>query len=93
MAVASKRWHVYIVRCADDTLYSGVAIDVARRVAEHNGTGRRGARYTRARRPVRLVYQASAANRSVACKREYAIKQLSRRDKLRLIAAGARRKV
>lgn len=88
----NKRWQVYIVRCADGTLYTGVAVDVTRRVAEHNGAGKRAARYTRARRPVTLVYQASAASRSAACKREYRIKQLSRREKLRLIAAaGARR--
>jgi len=85
-----KRWRVYIVRCADGTLYTGVAVDVARRVAEHNGAGKRGARYTRARRPVKLVYQATAANRSAACKREYIIKQLSRREKLRLIAGASR---
>lgn len=92
MARARKRWHVYIVRCADETLYSGVALDVARRVAEHNGAGTRGARYTRARRPVTLVYQASAANRSAACKREYAIKQLNRPGKLKLIDDALRRK-
>ncbi len=92
MTVAVRRWHVYIVRCADDTLYSGVALDVARRVAEHNGAGKRGARYTRARRPVTLVYRVSAGNRSAACKREYAIKQMTRRDKLKLIDGALRRK-
>ncbi len=85
-----KRWQVYIVRCADGTLYTGVAMDVTRRVAEHNGLRTSGARYTRARRPVKLVYQEKTANRSAACKREYRIKQLSRREKLALIAAGSR---
>ncbi len=85
-----KRWHVYIVRCAGGTLYTGVAIDVEKRVDEHNGARAGGARYTRARRPVKLVYREGAANRSAACKREYRIKQLSRRDKLALIAAGSR---
>ncbi len=89
MARAAKHWHVYLVRCADGSLYTGVAIDVARRVAEHNGGGARGARYTRTRRPVKLMYQEKAANRSAACKREYRIKQLSRREKLALIAAGS----
>ena len=84
------RWHIYVVRCADGTLYTGVAIDVTKRVAEHNGTRANGARYTRARRPVKLVYQEKAANRSAAGKREYRIKQLSRREKLALIAAGSR---
>jgi len=78
------------VRCADGTLYTGVAIDVERRVAEHNGDGRSGARYTRSRRPVKLVYYEPAANRSAACKREYRIKQLPRREKLALIAVGSR---
>lgn len=79
-----------MVRCADGSLYTGVAVDVARRVAEHNGERRRGARYTRARRPVTLVYAESAASRSAACRREYGIKQLTRREKLALIGAGSR---
>ncbi len=101
MSDAAKPWHVYIVCCADGTLYTGVAVDVVRRVAEHNGVravrnnGTRavrntGARYTRARRPVKLVHQEAAANRSAACKREYRIKQLSRAEKLALIRAGSR---
>jgi putative endonuclease len=87
---AAKNWHVYIVRCTDSTFYTGIAIDVDKRVAEHNGVGRPGARYTRARRPVKLVYQEAAADRSAAGKREYAIKQLDRTAKRRLIA-GSRR--
>jgi putative endonuclease len=94
----AKHWHVYLVRCADGTLYTGVAMDVPRRVAQHNGVradGTRaarevGARYTRARRPVKLAYQEKAASRSAACKREYRIKQLTRREKLALIAAASR---
>ena len=85
-------WHVYIVRCADDTLYTGIAIEVERRIAEHNGSGRAGARYTRARRPVALAYQEGAASRSDAAKREYAIKRMSRGQKLALIARKAKRK-
>ena len=84
-------WHVYIVRCADGTFYTGVTIDVARRVTEHNGAGRTGARYTRARRPVKLVYQEPVADRSAAGKREHAIKQLTRTAKRALIAAKSRR--
>lgn len=76
-------WHVYMVRCADDTLYTGVAVDVAARAAQHNaGTG---AKYTRARTPVTVVWSARARSRSAACKREYAIKQLSRAAKEQLI--------
>lgn len=81
-------WQVYIVRCADDSLYTGIARDVERRVAEHNGAGAPGASYTRARRPVTLVYAEAAADRSAASRREYQIKQLSRTEKLALIAAS-----
>lgn len=80
-------WVVYILRCADGTLYTGVTTDAARRVGEHNAGRATGARYTRARRPVKLVYREWASSRSAACKREYQIKQMSRRDKLLLIAS------
>jgi len=83
-------WSVYIVRCADGTLYTGVATDVARRVEEHNSHKLLAANYTRARRPVTLVYSETAATRSAACRREYQIKQLSRRDKEALFAASGR---
>jgi len=78
-------WFVYMVRCTDDTLYTGVARDVVRRVAEHNGDDKLAARYTRARRPVALVYQEGCAVRAPAGKREHAIKQLTRPQKERLI--------
>ena len=82
---------VYIVRCADGTLYAGIATDVARRLAEHNGARPRGARYTSARRPVTLAYQAPFASRSDACKEEARLKRLTRADKQKLIDAGAAR--
>ncbi|WP_303909335.1 GIY-YIG nuclease family protein [Thiohalomonas denitrificans] len=81
-------WHVYIICCADGTLYTGVARDVERRLAEHNG-GPRGARYTRGRRPVKLVYREAAADRAAACRREASIKSLSRSQKEALIRAAA----
>ncbi len=85
-------WQVYIVRCVDGSLYTGIARDVVRRMAEHNGdkggSSGAGASYTRARRPVTLVYCEDADDRSAASKREFAIKQLSRTAKLALIAAG-----
>lgn len=90
MTRAGQTWMVYIVRCADGTLYTGVAIDVEARIAQHNGERASGARYTRARRPVRLVYREHAANRSAACRREYCIKCMTRREKLALIAAASR---
>ena len=79
-------WRVYIVRCADGSLYTGIARDVVRRVAAHNADRGAGASYTHSRRPVTLVYQETAADRSAASKREYQIKQLSRAEKLALVA-------
>lgn len=86
MSEALSEWCVYILRCADGSLYTGITTDTARRVIEHNQNDRLGAKYTRARRPVNLVYQASCDNRSDACKREAGIKKLSRQAKLKLIA-------
>jgi len=77
-------WYIYIVQCSDDTLYTGICCDLARRLREHN-TLKNGARYTRARRPVRLVYQEPAASRSAAAQREYRIKQMSADEKRALI--------
>lgn len=84
-------WGVYIARCADGTLYTGIARDVEKRIAEHNADKGNGASYTRARRPVVLVYQESAADRSTASKREYQIKQLSRAEKLALVLKSGSR--
>jgi len=77
-----------MLRCADGSLYTGITTDVARRVAEHNGEGGLGARYTRSRRPVQLVYQEVAANRAEAARREAAIKRLDRTRKLALCASA-----
>ena len=80
MPAASRfSWYVYIVRCADRTLYTGVAKDLPARIAAHNGG--RGAKYTRQRLPVKLVYSEAAANRAAAQRREHAIKRLSRAAK------------
>ena len=79
-----KTWFVYILRCADNTLYTGITTDVARRIAEHNAGKEPGARYTRGRGPVRLVYAEEAVSRSAAASREAAIKQLDRSRKLAL---------
>ena len=84
-------WTVYILRCADGSLYTGIAKDVVRRVEEHNSNRLLAARYTRSRRPVVLVYQEKAATRSSACKREYRIKQMTRSDKEALIQGGRRK--
>ncbi len=76
-------WFVYLLRCADDSLYTGITNDVSRRCDQHNaGTA---SRYTRSRRPTRLVYQETHASRSEALKREAVIKALSREEKESLI--------
>jgi predicted GIY-YIG superfamily endonuclease len=77
-------WHVYIVRCADRTLYTGVAKDWRARLAAHNAA--RGAKYTRTRLPVQLVYQEEAATRGSALRREHEIKRLPRAAKRALFA-------
>lgn len=76
-------WFVYILKCADDTLYTGITTDCQRRVQQHNA--KKGAKYTRVRTPVALLYKEIAENRSEATKREIAIKKLSREQKLSLI--------
>ena len=73
-------WFVYILRCVDNTLYTGITTDLKRRLFEHNET-KKGAKYTRCRRPCRLVYHSSWAGRSEAAKEEYRIKKLTRREK------------
>ena len=78
-------WTVYMLRCADGSLYTGIARDAAARLAAHNAG--RGAKYTKARRPVAMIWSEPAACRSTASKREYAIKQLKRTEKLALIDA------
>jgi putative endonuclease len=82
--MAKQSWKVYILRCADGTLYTGITTDLARREQEHNSE-KKGARYTRSRRPVVLVYSEEATDRSEASKREYAIKQLPLAGKLELV--------
>ena len=90
----SPSWFVYILRCADHSYYTGITTDLVRRVAEHNGVDadssgnaklKPGARYTRSRRPVELVYSETSPSRSVAAKREYAIKRLSQARKQELV--------
>ncbi len=81
-------WFMYILRCADGTLYTGITKDAARRTKQHNaGTA---SRYTRSRCPVKLVYQEPQRSQSLALKREAAIKRLTRRQKLALIGTGKR---
>jgi putative endonuclease len=76
----STPWYVYIVRCSDGTLYTGIAKDLEQRIKAHN-SGRDGARYTMSRRPVTLVYAKQVKSQSVAAGLEYRIKKLSRDKK------------
>lgn len=78
-----KRWFVYILRCCDGTLYTGMTDDVERRVEVHNSG--KGAKYTRGRTPVEAVYREECESYSAALKREYAIKRLTRQQKMKMI--------
>ncbi len=77
-------YFIYMLRCNDGTLYTGITTDLERRVKEHN-TSPLGARYTQGRRPVQLVYSKKCKNRSEATKEEGALKKLSRQEKMLLL--------
>ena len=77
-------YFVYILECSDKSLYTGIAKDAKKRLDEHNNSPK-GAKYTKARRPVKLLHVEELDDRSSACKREYAIKKLSREEKLQLL--------
>ena len=79
----NKENYTYVVKCSDGSLYTGWTTDVTRRVKEHNEG--KGAKYTKSRRPVELVYYEAFETKQEAMKREYAIKQLSREEKEKLI--------
>ena len=81
----NNRWSVYIIRCDDDSLYTGVSTDVERRFREHRDQPR-GAKFFNGRRPLEVVYREEGHTRSTAARREAAIKQLSREQKLQLIS-------
>ena len=76
-------WYVYIAKCRDGTLYTGIAKDIGRRIKEHNTTGK--CRYTKYRKPLMLVYKKKVSDYSTARKRECEIKKFSRKKKLELI--------
>lgn len=78
-----KQWCVYILRCRDGSLYTGITDDFEKRLRAHRAG--KGAKYTRGRAPLEPVYCEACADRSAALKREYAIKQLTRKKKLELI--------
>ena len=78
------KYFVYILECADKTLYTGYTTDLEKRLLSHN-TSKTGAKYTRARRPVILIYSEKFKTKSAALKRELAIKQMTRKEKVNLI--------
>ena len=84
MRKGSDIWHIYMVRCSDGTLYTGITNDLKKRIEAHN-SGKEGARYTRSRRPVKLVYSEQVESKSAAAKLEYQLKKLPRLKKIRLI--------
>jgi predicted GIY-YIG superfamily endonuclease len=87
-ASVSATWWLYILRCGDGSLYTGVTTDVARRLGDHRSG--RGARYTRGRGPLRVVYVEACEGRSAALKREAAIKRLAPAAKRKLVRGAAR---
>ena len=83
LKVTNDRWRLYVVRCSDDSLYTGITTDLERRVYEHNQG--KGAKYTRARIPVHIIYFERHPDRSAASKAEAAFKKLTRKKKLEII--------
>lgn len=81
----TSTWWIYFLRCNDNSLYAGVTTDIHRRIEEHNNS-KLGAKYTRARRPVSLAYLEQADNKSLACKREYQIRHLTKLKKEQLVS-------
>jgi putative endonuclease len=84
MSKSSDIWFVYMVRCSDGTLYTGITNDLEKRIRAHN-SGKDGARYTRSRRPVKLVYSEEVESKSAASRLEYKIKKLPRLKKVQLL--------
>ncbi len=79
-------WYVYVLRCGDGTLYTGITDNIPRRLAAHRAG--KGAKYTRGRGPLELVYAEEVPDKSTALRREYQIKRLTRQEKERLIKSG-----
>jgi putative endonuclease len=82
------KWHLYVIRCGDDSLYTGIATDVERRLSEHREGGARGARYLRGRAPLELVYRLPVGSRSRALQLERRLKGLTKEEKERVVRAG-----
>ena len=85
--MSTSVWSVYIIRCGDGSLYTGISTDVDRRFTEHESQGPKGAKYTRKRLPLTIVYRREIGSRSEASKEEFRIKSLNRNQKLALISS------
>ncbi len=82
-------WYVYLLNCRDDSYYAGITTDLKRRLKEHNEDNKKAAKYTRARRPVKMVFFELCESRSEAASREYEIRKLSRLKKIELAQSMA----
>lgn len=82
-------WYLYLIRCRDSTLYTGISTDVARRFAEHQGTGNAGSKYLKGRGPLSLVFQEKLGSRSLALKAEHRVKRMSKARKEDLIKVAS----
>lgn len=80
----NNTWQVYLLRCSDNSLYTGITTDIQRRLKEHNNS-KLGAKYTRARRPVVIAYLENASDRSEASKREHQLRKLAKAKKEQLV--------
>lgn len=80
-------WYVYILRCADNSLYTGITTSIERRLKEHNECNKKGAKYTRVRRPVNLAYAEQQLNRQEAGRREYQLKKYNKKKKEQLVSS------
>ena len=81
-------WYLYLIRCRDSTLYTGISTDVDRRLAQHQGVGSAGSRYLKGRGPLRLVFQEKLGSKSLALKLERRVKRMSKARKEKLIKVG-----
>ena len=89
MSFNQSPYFIYILECADKTLYTGITSDIIKRLRQHNGEIAGGAKYTRARRPIVLVYKEEVKTHAEACAREAEIKAMSRQEKEKLVADAA----
>ena len=88
----APRWHVYVVRTGDGALYTGIATDVERRLAEHRADGGRGARYLRGREPLEIVYRRKIGDRGLALRVEWRLKRRPRADKQAIVSGRLSRR-